>query len=174
MYHYASHCPGTELSKVKDRERNRSQAAIVAFRSAKVALHSRSERRQSTQYPLEQAAACERLRIFRQQLKSFFAGALVPLCRLPNARARPRMVSGEQTRRWAFLPTMAGVLAARVRTLFSVLAQDRGENAFQNVLCRFYSRAQSTLCQKSHRRNDIVPEIALKNRTLCQKGPPQK
>ena len=39
----------------------RSQAAIVAFRSAKVAPLSRSERRQFTQIPRRLTAACERL-----------------------------------------------------------------------------------------------------------------
>jgi hypothetical protein len=80
------------------------------------------------------------------------------------------MVSAEQARRRAFLPTMAGMMAAWACAGFSVLIQEYVENAFQEQNCCSYSSAPMTLSQESHPQTDIAQESPRKKHRVPKSG----
>ena len=79
------------------------------------------------------------------------------------------MVSGEQVRRRAFPPTMAGMIAVRVCALFSRFEANPLKTRFSQGHFASYSRASWTLFQQLRRKKDIVPGIALEKGRCAKK-----
>jgi hypothetical protein len=114
--------------------------------------------------------------IFSQPLKSLLANRRIPSADLPNPRVGLGRVSGEQSRRRAFLPIMVGTLAAWTTGSFSRFAANPFKRWFSpghsardshtRWSLRQISQRKGTLCRKSPTKNGIVPTSVTRKETM--------